>query len=252
MSIRTVFAQNLRALCRERGLSINAACKRTGIARSQMDRYLNGTNLPNNRNLARISKFFAIDDTVLFAGNSALLPQGPERRVPAWCHADLDMLAQSGQSRVPAGVYQMFFAQPSDDTKVMASLMLIRREGEVTTFRRLTCFPAHKSAGTMQYRGDHRGLVIDRFNEHYFLGTNRIGTREPSFTVLRSIPLSETVLNGHAMVMGEQGPMSTPVVMRRKPPEIGVRDVIRHLGVLEISSPLVGPVVARLLRRAAL
>jgi transcriptional regulator with XRE-family HTH domain len=250
VSIRSVFARNLRALCAERGLSINAACKGIGIARSQMDRYLAGANLPNDRNLRRMSAFFAVDDTVFFATDRS--PRSDTRPdVAALWRSDFDTLLER-PSAIADGNYYTFFNEPLDPSRVMMSLTLVRRRGNATVFRRLTRYPggATLRAGPL-YRGAHRGVVVDRLNAHYFLGINRVGAREPSASVLRPMPFGEGLLRGQALIMTDEMPMVLAVVMCPVPAAVGLRRVIGQIGSVDFNAPIVDPRVRRLLRHAA-
>ena len=59
------FKTNLRILCEGAG-SISEACRRLGISRTQINKYLAGVHSPSPRNIERISKHFGVEESDMF------------------------------------------------------------------------------------------------------------------------------------------------------------------------------------------
>jgi hypothetical protein len=88
----------------------------------------------------------------------------------------------------------------------MRSVLIVRNDGNLTTFRRLTGISEPRRSWWSHFTGDHKGIIVERLHWLYFVALNWRGTREPSLLALRWIPISEPMLGGQAMIMTPTGP----------------------------------------------
>src|SRR5579871_2329328 len=204
MSLHEALSVNLARLCASRG-SIAAVCRATQINRQQFSRYLSGETVPNKRNRDKICRFFGIAESELFvepaAESAARSPEPPG----SWSHREMRAAMKLVYSEPPnsirPGIYFAHFSIPEDQSSIMRSVLVVRMDGSLATFRRLTGFSEPRGSWWSHFTGDHRGIVIERLHWLYFVALNWRGTREPTLLVLRWIPISEPMLGGKAMLM---------------------------------------------------
>ena len=88
---------------------------------------------------------------------------------------------------------------------MLCSITAIRAEDDRMTFRRLTGLAETRGTTWSHFRGDHEGVVLERFNWFYFLGLNQRDPKEPTFMSVQWGPFSpETLLCGHAMIFAHR------------------------------------------------
>ena len=242
MSLYKTFATNLRQLC-EMEQSIADVCRATGIHRSQMNRYLSGERLPTHRNLQRISEYFGLAEAELFYVGD----QGAPATVPAVRQPVIQQVLRLTSSEQPASLppatYFTDFAYPGDPNCVVRATMVVRVEGNLTTFRRLTGFAERPGAWWSHYRGDHRGVVIERRHWLYFVALNDSGTREPSMMTLRWAETGTPMLVGQAIVLTPLGPNFTGVVMTPCRQGMKLRQALRRSHTYTIDDPAIDSLV---------
>lgn len=246
MSLNAVLSANLKRLCQGEA-SIAAVCRGTGINRQQFNRYLSGENVPNKRNLEKICRYFRIDEPQLFR------EQGDEQadaRTPGespWSLVDVRSILKSLHSEtvasIPAGNYFANFAIPHDRDTVMRSTLVIRNDGNLTTFRRLTGHSEPRESWWSHFNGDHAGAVLERRGWLYFVGLNRNGNREPSLLILRWLTNSRAMLAGTATVMTPTGPAVTAVAIHPCPAGTGLRSALKASHVYSTDDPTIEPMV---------
>jgi hypothetical protein len=245
MSVRDAFAANLARLC-EREASIAAVCRATGINRQQFNRYLAGGSLPNKRNLDKICRHFNIEEPDLFksgAGQSAR-----EVNVETqWSHADMravmKLLHSESPTSVASGLYYAHFAHPHDPKSMMRSVIVVRRDGNMTTFRRLTGVAESRGSWWSHFNGDHKGLIVERRHCLYFVGLNSVGNHEPTLLVLRWVPNSDPILGGHASILTPFGPTVTAAVVTPCPPGTSLKAAIRGSHAYSFESADIDPII---------
>ena len=146
---------------------------------------------------------------------------------------------------IEPGFYQTFFSLPGNRDELICSITAIRSEGDRVTFRRLTGFAETRGTIWSHFRGDHEGVVLERFNWFFFVGLNRRDPKEPTFTAVRWGPFSpETLLCGHAMVCAQSGLTATTVVMRPLAKATTLRSALSSARTYAASDPAVGPLVS--------
>jgi hypothetical protein len=216
MSLHEALSVNLARLCEGKG-SIAAVCRATQINRQQFNRYLSGETVPNKRNREKICRYFGIAERELFIEPAEETGTRSANLGGSWSHREMRAAMKLIYSEPPLsirpGIYFAHFVIPQDNNSIMRSVMVIRNDGSLTTFRRLTGISEPHGSWWSHFTGDHKGIVIERLHWLYFLGLNWRGSREPTVLVLRWLPTSEPMLGGQSMVVTPTGPAATAVVL---------------------------------------
>jgi transcriptional regulator with XRE-family HTH domain len=247
MSLREVLSTNLARLCKGED-SIASVCRATRINRQQFNRYLSGGALPNQRNLQKICQYFRIDEAELFRGNGlGTIVKGYVDDSTPWSHIDLrsalKLLHTEAPTSVAPGLYYAHFAHPHDPKSLMRSIVTIRRDGNLSTFRRLTGLSEPKGSWWSHFNGDHKGIILERRHWLYFVALNGVGTHEPTLLVLRWVPNSDPILGGHAAILTPLGPTITAVVVTPCPRGTTLRAGIRGSHAYGMDDASIDPMI---------
>ena len=243
MSLHEAFSANLTRLCQGED-SIASVCRATRINRQQFNRYLSGDSLPNERNREKICRYFKIDEPELFrdTGGSPAADDGAP-----WSHTDLravlKLIHSDTRASIAPGTYFAHFAIPHDPNSIMCSTLVVRRDGNLTTFRRLTNLAEPHGSWWSNFGGDHKGVILDRGHWLYFVGLNGRGNREPTLLTMRWLANSRPMLGGQAMVLSPWGPAVTAVVMRPCKTTLSLRSALKASHVYSIDDPGIEPIV---------
>ncbi len=246
MSLREAFSTNLTRLCASKA-SIAAICRATSINRQQFNRYLSGESIPNRRNLEKICGYFGIDEQGLFGQEEPGAVKDPINEKTWWSHVDLraalKLIYSDTKPSIGAGIYFAHFAVPGDRDSIIRSTIVIRNDGNLTTFRRLTGLAERKGSWWSQFHGDHKGIILERAHWLYLPGLNARGNREPSLVVLRWLSGSRPMLGGEALVMGPAGPTATAVVVNPCRPGMKLRTAVRSSHVYSTDDPRIEQII---------
>jgi len=246
MSLREVLSANLSRLC-EGEDSIAAVCRATQINRQQFNRYLAGSSIPNGRNLEKICRYFRTDVSELFRPHREDPEPGPDADADSWSHEDvratLKRLRGEAPTSIEPGIYFAHFAYPQDPTTVMRSVVVVRRDGNLSTFRRLTGFSEPTGSWWSHFTGDHKGIILERRHWLYFVGLNGMAHNEPTLFVLRWVPSAEPMLGGHATILTPAGPTVTAVVLNSCGPRTRLRSAMRASHVYSIEDGRIDPMI---------
>jgi transcriptional regulator with XRE-family HTH domain len=246
MSLHDALSVNLTRLCESKG-TIAAVCRGTRINRQQFNRYLSGETVPNKRNREKICRYFGIEERELFLEPAAEPGNRSAETAGSWSHRELrsamKLVYSEPLTSVKPGIYFAHFAIPQDQTSIMRSVLVVRNDGNLTTFRRLTGISEPRRSWWSHFTGDHKGVVIERLHWLYFVALNWRGTREPSLLALRWIPISEPMLGGQAMIMTPSGPTLTAVVVTPCERSMRFRAAVRASHVYSSSDQAIDPMI---------
>lgn len=236
MEVREVFAQNLRNLCDTRP-SIASVCREMDINRQQFARYLGGKGLPNTANLDKICQYFGIVEADLFRSDlTAVFDNADNQRNPVGKRV-MEILAQEPPARLPAGSYFVDFTSSELDNTIVRSVLILRNQGNLLTFRRLTGTGETQHTWWAQFDGDHEGLIIERRGFFYMMGINRAGSREPSMLVFRYAMTDRLMLVGHASIIGTNGPTIMVAVLTPMQRKMSLRAALKSARSYSIDTP---------------
>lgn len=251
-------AFNLARLCK-REASIAAVCRGTKINRQQFNRYLAGQSVPSATNQRKICRYFKVTETELFRSpGGARAPSRPDlstssQRKPPWSHNDagavLKLLYSDSRPSVAPGIYTAHFSQLRERESVVQSTIVVRQDGNLTTFRRITGLTERRGSWWGQFRGDHRGVVIERAHWLYFIGLNARGVLEPSLLVLRWLPGARPMLGGYASINATAGPAPVAAIVTLS--DLPLRAALRKAHAYSTNDPALDPLVLEALEEQA-
>jgi hypothetical protein len=157
--------------------------------------------------------------------------------------ATLKRLRGEAPTSIEPGLYFAHFAYPQDPTTVMRSVVVVRRDGNLSTFRRLTGFSEPRGSWWSNFTGDHKGIILERRHWLYFVGLNDRAHNEPTLFVLRWVPSAGPMLGGHATILTPTGPTVTAVVLSLSPPRTRLRTAMRASHVYSIDDGRIDPMI---------
>ncbi len=252
------FAYNLARLCK-REASIAAVCRATRINRQQFNRYLAGRAVPNVANRAKICQYFKVSEQELFRAPAAARSlggpdmAGPNPQGPPWSHGEvgsvLRLLYSGSRPSIAPGIYVAHFSELQQRASVIQSTIIVRNDGALTMFRRVTGLAERQGSWWGQFWGDHRGVVLERAHWMYFLGLNASGVLEPSMMVLRWLPGARPMLGGFASVNTTRGPAPIAAVVTAS--ELPLRGALRAAHAYSADDPALDPMVLEALEEQA-
>ena len=253
MSPSQVFAANLQRLCAD-GPGIPAVCRATNINRQQFQRYLSGT-VPYERNLEKICNYFGLRAEDMFAPAIVEPGEASISDKTWWSHVDmraaLKLIHSDARPSIPAGLYFSNFSVPQNPHTVVRAVTIIRNDGNLTTFRRLTGVAEAKGSWWSQFHGDHRGIVVERAHWLYFIALNARGNREPTFMTVRWLSGSRFMLGGQAIVSGPSGPSAGAVVISRCSATTKLRTAVKASHAYSIDDVGIEPMIIDALEEQA-
>lgn len=238
MEVREVFARNLRNLC-ETQPSIASVCRDVDINRQQFARYLSGKGLPNTGNLEKICEYFGIVEAELFSSNRLVdASQDLKHKHPVGRQL-MGIIEEESPARIAPGIYFVDFTGPQHENTVVRSVLVVKAQGNLMTFRRLTGFGERRRSWWAQFDGDHEGVILERRGNFYLMGINSSGTREPSMLALRYAATERFVLVGHASIIGPTGPTTMAAVITAAPKSMSLRGALKNARSHAVDAPTI-------------
>jgi transcriptional regulator with XRE-family HTH domain len=216
VTVHKQFSENLRALCLKRG-TIAEVCRDIEINRQQFNKYLSGASLPNPATMAKLAKYFAVDQIEFFQSPGAL-----RGTVHDDSHVGLHKLllsipgvlthldraaSQSLNVPVQEGCYHIHYPWLFDPALLVRSVVVIFSSNGFTFFRRYTRLQTGTSEKLRHYpRGWHEGMVFRHEGNVCFLGRNAVGFGEVSLqTFAFENFLTEDAITGLSLVVTPWG-----------------------------------------------
>ncbi len=234
MRIREIVAENLRRRC-EGDQSVAHICRKMGINRQQFNKYLAGVTLPNERSLDKICHYFGIQESELLNTDSSSIsidsvPANDTLSLLKFVHqlVSKKLNYDKFQTSLTDGVYHTYFGHINGRDSIVRSVTIIKKDGNLTSFRRITGISNEPESTWADFTGDHRGMVIDRANAVFFQGMNSLGTEEPSLVCVQSQPMSTLLLAGFALIVTVDGPALLPVVMEKSQDAFDLKEEFRR------------------------
>jgi transcriptional regulator with XRE-family HTH domain len=208
MSIRGIFSGNLRRLSSKQKSHAHVA-RELGLNRQQFNSYITGKNLPNERVIDNICAFFQIDVGMLFREAN---PEADFQSIESLTDRQRKFMDRvissekaSSRQALLDGLYYVYFSVPSDPEMVACSLMAVKREGGVTTFRRVTRLGGASGGLRPRGRGVHSGIVIFNDGLAFFVGLDTFDKAVPTILVGRPVTSSEIIYSGQAQLATDTG-----------------------------------------------
>ena len=206
--MRSIFSGNLRRLS-SREKSHAHVARELGLNRQQFNGYMTGKNLPNERVIDNICAYFQVDVGTLFReadpGVDFQNIESLTDRQRKFIDRVISAEKSTSRQALLDGLYYVYFSVPSDPDMVACSLMAVKREGGVTTFRRVTRLGGASGGHRPRGRGVHSGIVIFRDGLAFFIGLDTIDNVVPTILVGRPATSSEIIYAGQAHLSTDTG-----------------------------------------------
>ncbi len=204
MSVKSIFAANLKRLCESRKSHAQVA-RDLGINRQQFNGYVTGRNLPNEGTIDRICAYFGVEIEVLFRdgvpeerfSNLEILTDSQKQLISLFASHERSVT----RSNIAKGLYYIYFDYPGEPDKVLCSLLAVGREGILTTFRRITRMKDGSGRQLLGAKSVHKGIILKRSNSLFMVGLDSVGDWVPSMLVADASSSSSVLYNGFAQVM---------------------------------------------------
>jgi transcriptional regulator with XRE-family HTH domain len=246
-------AFNLRALCAQHG-SIYRVCRELGMAPQQFGHYLAAERLPNEETRRRLCAYFRIDEDDLIrppeGWGGALAKPRARRRRPSALETVIQLAA--APTTLDAGLYFTYFLGSHEPDLVVRSVTVVRKDSEATRFFRLTGYSAEPADLLATAKGKHRGVVIEHAHWIYLIGQNAMPAEEPSYLAVQWRQTSDRILAGYGIVSTISGPSPAAVVLKRAPPDTGLRRAIRAGGAFDLNDGSLDAGAVRILKSLGL
>lgn len=222
--------------------SISAAAREMKIHRAQLEKYLSGEREASPAVRKHIADHFGIDEAALFLPPEQFkfdLPQPSKIQIGAEIRLAMSPLLEEPIASISQGLYHVYFTVPGTMDQLFMSVLVVARVGSTTVFRRLTGWGAKRDTYWSRFRGDHKGLVVERLNVLSFVAANQGGQHEPTLMRLRWLPVAAPLLGGHALVLTHAGPSFSAVVMHPLTTSTSLRTAIKFAQARPLNDPLV-------------
>lgn len=240
MKVREVFARNLNTLCMDIG-NYSQVARDLGITRQQLRKHLQAESLPTERTLARMARFFGVEETDLVDPGFRQNSSSTTYRYAQAIKAALD---RTHRADLPEGRFDLYFSYLGHPGQVLRALVLVSHVDDHVEFRRLTSFYPRERADWRFFRGDHEGLAVQTAGIIYLCGINRLPTYEPTLIALQKVATSAPLYRGRSMVMDLSGDAVSAAIMTVCPSR-SLRDALSRARTLSIEDRSVPAIVRR-------
>lgn len=251
MDINQRLGANLQRLCFDQ-ISIAEVCRKTGIHRTQFNRYLYGRNLPNSKTLKKLSAYFRVDELDLFAApNGVKTPSGQQTQDPdatPFNHILREMRGRQNAS-LQAGRHLIYYPLQGAPGYYMRALMLVRPDGIGQSFTRLTVFPKQSGFPHFLVKARHHGIVASNGAQTYLVGVTNGPSPQVSLIALQENKSSfdKNFLSGLALIRTTTDFLAAPAVVQSISSTLPIRELLRGLGPVHHNDASVDPMVRMLL-----
>lgn len=244
--MKTVFANNLRSLCADRG-SIALVCRDIGINRQQFNRYLSGSSLPSAHNLRRISTYFGLTEQDMFDDQMELAGplEGFADTASPLANVASAFSDQARQMRRYLGAYHTHFVSPAWQGKILRSLLILYESNGVVVSH--TTERASSADGSIQQRSRYDGLACLKGNRIYLVEKELGENGSLCETIVSSTERSRVMfLRGITMGVGSEQastPYASRTIWKRIKADVPIREAVASCGVFDSTSSEIHPII---------
>lgn len=253
------FAENLFALATQSG-SIADTCRDLEINRQQFNKYLNGSVLPNEVTLTKITKYFKIESLDLFESpqhlkvksqeTPAVLKQVPNGALSRYATTLDIMESESENCNLREGLYTCYMPWKLKPNFSLRTIIVITRIGAKSLFTRIV---RHSNVGD-QYQlyptTCHDGMVTQNRNKITFLSHERRWEHRMSMiNFALENNLQNSVMTGLLLSFAPSGiPISCQFAMHYQAEASEWRKHFRSSGILANEDKSISPNMAEIIQ----
>jgi transcriptional regulator with XRE-family HTH domain len=253
MSLRSLFAQNLRQLSATKRSHAHVA-RALGINRQQFNNYITGKNLPNETVVDKICKYFKVDAAYMFReieineqDSKILKLAATHRRI---INNIINFEISNKNRALVDGLYYVYFSNADGDRSVVCSLMALRREGGICVFRRVTRIRRKGDPNSPTLSGFHYGIVTSRQNQISLLGVDVLEDLSISLLNGVSVISSNILYGGFALLSSGFNSRIVPFAIVAVRSGYTVREALKGARVYPLNSPDLDTSVTHYLNQA--
>jgi transcriptional regulator with XRE-family HTH domain len=255
MSLRSLFAQNLRQLSATKRSHAHVA-RALGINRQQFNNYITGKNLPNETVVDKICKYFNVDAAYMFREVPENVANDYILRLSISQRQFIDRLIRFEfgvkNKSLADGLYYIYFSNSDTDKSVVCSLIAVRTEGGLTVFRRVTRIPRKEDSSKSNLSGLHYGIVTSRQNRVTLVGFDLLEDFSTSLLSAISIVSSNILYGGLALISNNGNYRSIPFAIVAVKSGYTFRQALKHANVYPANSVEIDDSVTKYLAQAEL
>jgi transcriptional regulator with XRE-family HTH domain len=255
MSLRSLFAQNLRQLSATKRSHAHVA-RALGINRQQFNNYITGKNLPNETVVDKICKYFKVDAAYMFREVQENIVNDHILRLSISQRHFIDRLIRFEFSvkkqALADGLYYVYFCNSDTDKSVVCSLIAVRTEGGLSVFRRVTRIPRKKDLSRSNLSGLHYGIVTSRQNRVTLIGFDLLEGFSVSLLTAISIVSSSILYGGVALISNNGNYRSIPFAIVAVKSGYTFKQALSHANVYPANSTELDNSVTKYLAQAEL
>jgi transcriptional regulator with XRE-family HTH domain len=240
MSLRSLFAQNLRQLSATKRSHAHVA-RALGINRQQFNNYITGKNLPNETVVDKICKYFKVDAAYMFREVS---DNDLEDRIFQLSRPHRKLIGrivkfeiENKKKSLSDGLYYIYFANSDTDRSVVCSLVAIRTEKSISVFRRVTRIRRKGDFNSPSLSGVHYGLITSRQNQIFLLGFDVLENYSISLLNGVSVVSSTILYGGTALISTDVNSRSIPFAITAVRSGYNVKQALKEAKIYPINSP---------------
>jgi transcriptional regulator with XRE-family HTH domain len=251
MSLRSLFAQNLRQLSATKKSHAHVA-RALDINRQQFNNYITGKNLPNETVVAKICKYFKVTEAYMFQTDSERihhrLSSTISKRESRVLNGFLDYQLAKKKKPFFNGLYNVYFVNVDGDMSILCSLLAVRNDSGICTFRRITRLKRINDNNKTKVSGIHYGIASISQGRLFMLAVDRFDNY--SVTLLTGIPILSTkvLYGGIATISTGIDIRQVPFVIGAAQSDEGVRQALKHAILYPSNSPLLDESVRQYLK----
>jgi hypothetical protein len=253
------FAENLFALA-TRNSSIARTCRNLDINRQQFNKYLNGTVLPNEVTLAKITKYFSVESLELFETpnhppvslkEAPIAPPRASSEAISRYDRTLDIMeTESANCTLREGVYTCYLPWKLKPNHSLRSIIVVTRIGAKLVFTRMVRHSNIADKLQLYPSTCHDGLVTQNRNRITFVSHERRWEQRISmlnFTFESN--MQHNVMTGLLLSFAPSGiPLSCQVAMHYECATTEWRKQFRKCGILSNDDPSIPSAIAAIIQ----
>jgi transcriptional regulator with XRE-family HTH domain len=253
MSLRSLFAQNLRQLSATKRSHAHVA-RALGINRQQFNNYITGKNLPNETVVDKICKYFKVDAAYMFREVDENVLESVISKLSRLHRRIISKVIsfeiENKKKSLADGLYHVYFANSDTDKSVVCSLLAVRTERSISVFRRITRVRRKGDLSSPSLSGFHYGFISSRQNQIFLLGFDVLEKYSISLLNGASIVSSNILYGGIALISTDVNSRSIPFAITAVNSGYTIKDALRDAKVYPLNSPQLDVSIAKYLSQA--
>jgi hypothetical protein len=171
------------------------------VNRQQFDNYLKGKNLPNESVVLKVLQYFQVDIQYMFSDNKKRTGYNnliEKHQIALDNYIDQKISTKPGG--IKDGLYYIIFSVLGELGSFACSLLAVRREGGLTTFKRITRLRGDVGIFKSTARDVHSGVIVYREGMAFLVALDITHQRSPSLLVANPVASRDVIYSGVSLI----------------------------------------------------